>query len=233
MFLGRLLPSQVDEVKAEAENHFTNWPPKYKSALWEYLKTVFLLWKIEHGDRSPKSGLLLGTPVEFETAEPYQCAGIGISNNIDLAFKLWAEKYPPFMKVIDTVTTPKVFAMLLLHETNETVDFKSITNVRDLLHDYEKLTLKFEKEKLQAILDLSTPHIARGTKILGGARKGHEVVHGSAEEKSRRYAEYQRAVNELVHANSALSWDAICKKAGERFGVSKKTILRHTTRPNK
>jgi hypothetical protein len=176
-----LLPYQVDEIKAEAEKHFQNWPANYKSALWEYLTSVFLLWKFEHGDRSPQSGLLLGSPVDFETAEPYQCAGIGISNNIDLAFKLWTEKYPPFIKAIETATTPKVFAMLLLHETNETANFRSVTSARDLLHDYEKLAVQFEKEKLQVILDLSSEDIARGRKILGGARKGHEAVHGSTE----------------------------------------------------
>jgi hypothetical protein len=176
---------------------------------------------------------LLGSPVDFETAEPYQCAGIGISNNIDLAFKLWTEKYPPFIKAIETATTPKVFAMLLLHETNETANFRSVTSARDLLHDYEKLAVQFEKEKLQVILDLSSEDIARGRKILGGARKGHEAVHGSTEEKSRRYAQYQQSVNELANSNSALSWDAICKKVGEQFGVSGKTISRHTTRPNK
>ena len=72
------------------------------------------------------------------------------------------------------------------------------------------------------------PDAGRGRKVIDGASRGHQIVHGTKEEKERRYAQYQNAVNKQYKENPRRSDTSIAKKVAEDFGVTYKTILRHT-----
>lgn len=79
----------------------------------------------------------------------------------------------------------------------------------------------------------SSPDTARGQKTMKSSRKGHEIVHGTKEQKQRRWDEYQDAVNALHAANPRLTYEELAKRTAKDKGVNPKTIKRHTTNPRK
>lgn len=88
------------------------------------LGEVFALWKNEHGEAVPKNQFLrhlskaadkfrarlTHADFDFEDLEPYQCAGYGIKNYTDLAFKLWLDDYTPFTSLCEMYQTDRVLA---------------------------------------------------------------------------------------------------------------------------
>lgn len=68
----------------------------------------------------------------------------------------------------------------------------------------------------------------RGAKNRLHAKEGHELVHGTDEEKKARWGSYQETL-EQVHAENP-NWGIIAcrQRAAEIHGVSEKTIYRHT-----
>jgi hypothetical protein len=72
-----------------------------------------------------------------------------------------------------------------------------------------------------------------GKKVGDGGRKGHEKVHGTAEEKEPCWNEYRLELEQQHKLALALSYDALCKRVAKTFGVHKETIKRHTTDPRK
>ena len=75
------------------------------------------------------------------------------------------------------------------------------------------------------------PDTVRGEKILLNAKEGHQQVHGSHEQKGKRWAEYQDALEEVMSANPDMYVTAARREVAEKFGCSPKTVERHTTNP--
>jgi len=69
--------------------------------------------------------------------------------------------------------------------------------------------------------------IFAGWSVLHGAIKGHEAVHGTAEQKSQRWAKYQEAYDRLRRDKPTLSKRRCYELVGKQFGVSAKTVQRH------
>ncbi len=81
----------------------------------------FEQWKQEKGDRKPRGapsgGLLssvLGKPIPFKKATPWQCADFMWPSPFALAMKLWREDYRPFMEIMKQDDYFKVLEMLVV-----------------------------------------------------------------------------------------------------------------------
>jgi len=75
-------------------------------------------------------------------------------------------------------------------------------------------------------------HVAlRGRKVGKGGKKGHEKAHGTPEKKQQKWAAYQDALEKLAAKNQHWSLTGLRKEVAKQFGVSFKTIERHTTPP--
>lgn len=70
---------------------------------------------------------------------------------------------------------------------------------------------------------------ARGRKVLESARAGHEMVHGTQEQKEARWADYQKDYDELHTRNPNLSHTAVCKKVADKHGCCSKTVSNRVT----
>ncbi len=85
--------------------------------LWGRVLQSFEQWKQENGDRKPRatslSGLL-GKPIPFKKATPWQCADFKYPSPVALAVKLWREDYKPFMQIMKQEVARKVLAMLIV-----------------------------------------------------------------------------------------------------------------------
>ena len=77
----------------------------------------------------------------------------------------------------------------------------------------------------------NAPHFKRGKKIVSGARKGHEIAHGTKTEKEKRKAAYKATVNALYEQHPHWSWTQISEEAGKIHGKSGKTIRNHVDNP--
>ncbi len=108
---------------------------------------------------------------------------------------------------------------------------KARAAVSPLNGDKAKRHIEWIVNRMQEIRsrEQDAPHIARGEKVLKGARAGHAVVHGTAEEKNNREVEYQRFIDEKHADKPLLSYEAVCKLAATHFKKSIKTIKRHTS----
>lgn len=123
-------------------------PPHPIDSLYAWLCTVFELWKLEHGEEPKGQGLLGWNRPPFDEAKPYQCAGHGVRNNIDLAYELHHQKYQKFEDILEKVPMEKVLVVLVYKEpNNQTLD--SLTHVITLLHQLNKIDKTFAWEKIK------------------------------------------------------------------------------------
>jgi len=74
-------------------------------------------------------------------------------------------------------------------------------------------------------------HTDRGKKVLDSARAGHIGSYGTSEDKQKRYRSYQQAIEAYRKQNPACSYNCACDRIARHYGVSEKTIKRHTKRP--
>lgn len=88
-----------------------------------------------------------------------------------------------------------------------------------------------EESRHALINAIHEPNAKRGAKTLAAARAGHEAVHGSPDEKREERERLQSITDDVARSNPALSWNAIQHRAGDRAGVSYKTIQRHCKNP--
>jgi hypothetical protein len=77
----------------------------------------------------------------------------------------------------------------------------------------------------------SEAHATRGWKTAEAARAGHETTHGTPEEKRIRFERYQNAVD--LMCSDGTTYTEASQKVAQRFGVSSKTIQRHTSAPRR
>lgn len=73
--------------------------------------------------------------------------------------------------------------------------------------------------------------IDTGQKVRKGGKKGSEDEYGTAEEQRADHERRQRAIEEKLSKNPALSFDAACQLVADSEGVCKKTIKRHAINP--
>lgn len=73
----------------------------------------------------------------------------------------------------------------------------------------------------------------RGVKVLDGTKAAHEAVHGTAEEKAKRWASYQEALNAKMASNKSLGVTEARRQVARQFGVDESTIKRNTRNPKK
>lgn len=72
------------------------------------------------------------------------------------------------------------------------------------------------------------PDAGRGKKVMDAAKQGHEQTHGTAEQKQRKWAEYQKEVDRLRMLHPNWSKANINHRVATKFDVVPRTIRRHT-----
>ena len=77
------------------------------------------------------------------------------------------------------------------------------------------------------------PDVRRGRKVLGGAKAGNRVVHGTKSERDKFHAEIVAAFKGHLAANPHHTKSAARVAIAEQFGVSAATIRRYTTTPRR
>ena len=184
--------------------------------LWNWLGAVFQLWKSEHG-QAPHQGGLLGrgpSPEFFDEAKPYECAGLGISNSIDLALKLWGDSYEPFLKVIETATLERVLAVLILKEATP-VNAASVFRASELLH-------KIKEAYNKLVMDQLTPLAAAGLKQKRNLSSGQEKGAAANKKRAEEMNVYWRSLaSGLVKDNPGWTVDGIVAHIKKRYVVKK------------
>ncbi|MBI4586973.1 MAG: hypothetical protein HY717_23420 [Planctomycetes bacterium] len=74
------------------------------------------------------------------------------------------------------------------------------------------------------------PEAARGQKVVGGAKRGHEVVHGNKEDKLARWSELQKKIDEKMK-NPGVSYHWACQQLAKECAASFSTLKRRTKNP--
>lgn len=85
-----------------------------------------------------------------------------------------------------------------------------------------------EREIYQSALDIMAPHARRGKKVLKGAKSGHAETHGDERAKADRRAALLDACRAVQRESPRWGLTAVRKAVAERFGVSLRTVERHT-----
>lgn len=102
---------------------------------------------------------------------------------------------------------------------------------RDLLNGLVALSPSAEelyRDFLESLVDDMWEDADRGFRVRKGQSKAHAASHGSPQQKAKRWAEYQAEVDRLRADHPQWSKQAVRENARKRFGVSTKTIARHT-----
>ncbi|OHB73018.1 MAG: hypothetical protein A2Z25_09850 [Planctomycetes bacterium RBG_16_55_9] len=104
------------------------------------------------------------------------------------------------------------------------------------LGEFGEVVWSDEKEgmSLQVLnVGMIAAHTRRGKKVQDAAKEGHAAVHGTSEEKQKRYRRYQQAIDMYMKQNPAVSYERACSRVALAEGVHTITVKRHTIRPKK
>jgi len=195
MFGNTLQDFQVKPLRRILEFELGALPTLAQENLWKALEVTFSLWKDECATKEMYSAntlfaLLGGSKSQvsdeaFSKAEPWQCAGFGITCRTELAYQLWFDDYPRFKKVIDTMGVPCVFALLASKE--DSIHAPAIIRVAGMLADlrygmfgqyYEQANRKEQKKLLALAL---------------GRKKGANVLRAKAEQARQGMRDFARS----------------------------------------
>lgn len=143
---------QIESIKNEVtEDIKADTAQKVLDAVTKCFKE----WQLAHGVKPVFGGFLSNKPSEVISLEdvdkfkPWQCAGFGINNYIDLAFKLWTEEYKPFDALKNEFGLHLIFAVLLGQiDTKAVQQSNSIFRAYDFILHYRKWLLEAKYELL-------------------------------------------------------------------------------------
>ena len=170
--------------------------------LWDWLGRVFQVWKSQHGQPPQRGGGLLTSgpaPELFDEAEPYQCAGLGISNNIDLALKLRDDDYKPFLEVIEAASLARVLAALILKEATP-VNAASVFKASELLR---KIKEADNKRVMAQLKKLAAAGLKQEQTLASGRLAGGKTRQETAKEKQ---ATLTKAIADLFDKPEKPGW---------------------------
>jgi hypothetical protein len=170
---GFLYKYQIENIHKVAREMLTGFSDEYLISLDKYIESIFKLWQLERG-RKPNNTLggLLGYKLDQNNAEPltveecqnfkpWQCAGISVNNDIDLAFHLWLDDYDKFNGLVKDRKMENILAVLLL-KTEDPSHSNSIFRAYDYILNFKLWKLeahlefyadyknKYKEEKLKA-----------------------------------------------------------------------------------
>jgi len=150
----------VDRIKETAQKELSGADEQSLDRLWNRINTVFQKWKLEHGDRNPKMvdaqldfrrRIRTPDPIPFEDAEPWECAGLEAPSLSGLTLKLWDEKYPEFMEIIEGKDACKALALLITKTPTPTIGFPKYEYAIRVADLYEALELLIHLQKSKLI----------------------------------------------------------------------------------
>ena len=198
----------VNGIKEIAQRELSNSDERSLDQLWDQIHTVFQKWKLEHGDRNPKMvdaqldfrrRIRTPDPISFEDAEPWECAGLEAPSLIGLTLKLWEEKYPEFMEIIEGKDACKALALLITKTPTPTIGFpKYMYPIRAAdLYEASELLVFLQKSKLirsGVALGVEVSEILNRDKIKAGEKLQESLSMGNpaaAKKKAERAKEHQ------------------------------------------
>ena len=124
---GWLEEYQIENIQKEAYESIKHFSQEDVNLINKYLEEIFKYWQFEFG--TEPSGLLRNmgkdkteklSKEDIDRFEPWKCAGWGVENKIDMAFKLWIEEFEPFVSIQKKLGMEKILAILLLGEDQGT-----------------------------------------------------------------------------------------------------------------
>ena len=118
---------------------------------YDYLSAIFEQWQLKHGTKPSFLGLLGGSSTsninlklsveDLKKYQPWQCAGWGVNNPIQLAIKLWIENYEPFKDCEEKIGIHDILAVLIF-KTSNPAHSSSIFRAYRIIVDYKVLRLR-------------------------------------------------------------------------------------------
>jgi hypothetical protein len=213
-----------ERIRDAAAKHFADNDDAAVAELWAKVITAFDQWKQEHGNRKPRANLgmlsdLVGPKqIPFKKAAPWQCADLLTPSPLALAYKLFGDKYPPFLAVAKEAGFNKVLALLIIGFADDTSDDDLFTTHEFLIEhatDKKWLTIEAVKE----------------WKIRANLRKGPiEAAKKRTEKAAPRQATLDKAINDLFDTPEKPGWGMtnvgitayLMKQGG--YGYKKSTV---------
>lgn len=167
------------------------------TAVHRRLVACFNQWQEEQADKKGMVKKYHGLPngllewrsvvldVPIASAKPWQCAGWHVKNEIDLAFHLWLEKYPPF-DVLHKELGLQIFACVAIMESlKQEPDINSLLRVNGLLATHMVALLKISNEMVaegllvQRRIDAQKQELRRVQKEQAAMRKSQAEREGA------------------------------------------------------
>jgi len=199
----------VNRIKETAEQELYGTDEQFLDQLWNKINTVLQKWKLEHGDRNPKMvdaqldfrrRMRTPDPIPFEDAKPWECAGLEAPSLIGLTLKLWEEKYPEFMEIIEGKDACKALALLITKTPIPTIGFPKYMypiRVADL-YEASELLIFLQKSKLirsGVALGVEVSEILNRDKIKAGEKLQESLSMGNpaaAKKKTEKAADHHK-----------------------------------------
>ena len=219
---GFLYKYQIENIHKIAREMLKEFSDDYLNTLDKYIESIFKIWQLECG-RKPNNtfaGLLFNKPERIEddplTVEecqrfnPWQCAGIGINNEIDLAFHLWEEDYDKFQAILKEHRLERILSLLLLR-TEDTAHSNSIFKAYSYILDTKlwklEVTLEATVEWFTHDKNKYKEREFKKSEQLALARK--EATRKKTEKSNRYKAQWELWAQETLKANPYWTLDQV------------------------
>lgn len=208
MLNGWLTNNDIENIHNEAKNMLPSDNSEIIDKASDYIELVFKKWQIEHGVKPNRS---LGvwvysdnidvslTEEDIKKYKPWECAGWGVANKIDLALKLWVDDYKAFQDAEKKLSIFNIIAIALL-DTKEPRHSNSIFRAYDLIQQHiiwklRRQISEFSDKDKKRDDQLEEARLIRAIKI---------------KERSKQYhTDWEQWANETLKENPYWSLDQI------------------------
>ena len=118
------------------------------------------------------------------------------------------------------------FVILWAHCLRDNIKEKKV-------NDIAYAAMHLEGSYMRMKLRIFEPKVKTGREVQTAAAEGHKAVHGTEQEKNKRWDGYKQTIKKLHFENPSFSYSQLCVAAAKSHNVSSKTIQRHTDNPHK
>lgn len=185
----------VQYIKLHAKAELKGKDENFLNGTRDSLNAAFQKWKLEHGNRDVKyktaifglSDLRSENKINsFDEAEPWECTDLAVPTCIGLAVLLQQKKYPDYIKIVDEVGSPTIYALLIQKHTDPLGDHDLFFAYAIMVEQRRRAVMFRNVRRFQQERSL----VAAGKKQLENLAKGSVVA---GKRKSERANEYHKS----------------------------------------
>ncbi|MCU7886287.1 MAG: hypothetical protein KZQ82_19020 [Candidatus Thiodiazotropha sp. (ex Lucinoma annulata)] len=160
-------------IVKHAKEKLEKVPEDKKDILRKWVGNVLVIWKHKHSE-PPSTRFRFKDPDfdDYEKYAPYECAGAGIKNPIDLGFLLIKNKFPELLECEKYLGWDNVLLQLMVMTEPTVNNLSSLITADKLIREFDFRVESMVNDQLSGEIKKLIPDYLRGRKQTSDASEG-------------------------------------------------------------